>query len=444
MNKNEKIQTKVLSGFMELLPADQSTFDKMKDAIQSVYESYGFVSIDTPVIERAEVITTSAGGETEKQLYTFKKGDNELSLRFDLTVPLARYVAEHDRDLAFPFKRFAIGKSYRGESPQKGRFREFYQCDADIVGNGSLALANDAEIISMVNSVFTKLDIGDFCIKISNRKLLAGLAESLEEGKDAAVSLMRAVDKLEKIGEEGVQKELSESGISETSAERLFSFISSGISGDSKKTIANLKEFASKQGLVELFSLGINELEEVVNTARLLGVSEKNLDIDLSIARGLDYYTGTVFETKLRNDKIIGSVCSGGRYENLVATFGEKIMPGVGMSVGLTRLFSQLKEAELVSAGASTSAKVLIIPVSDDIKDVLRVALELRANSIATSIYFEDVKIKNKLAYADKIGVPFVVMIGEDEIKSGSYTLKNMHSGEQSSYTIPELIERLG
>ncbi|EKD24408.1 MAG: hypothetical protein ACD_81C00028G0002 [uncultured bacterium] len=423
--KDGQITTRVLPGFMELLPAEQIVFDGIKAVIEAVYEKYGFVALDTPVIERAEVLLAKAGGETEKQIYQFTKGDNDLALRFDLTVPLARYVSEHANDLVFPFRRCHIGKVYRGEKPQKGRYREFYQCDIDIIGDGSLSLMNDAEIPSVINEVFSKLDFGPFVIKISNRKLITGLLDSLEAGNQS-VGIIQTIDKLEKVGENEVRGLLVALGVPNPAIREIFQFI--GINGTPQEMLMALRNLCVDN---DIFRQGVSELDEVVCAMQALGVPEDRYVIDLTIARGLDYYTGTVYETVLRDYPGLGSICSGGRYDNLAEKYTDRKLPGVGISIGLTRLFSQLKEIGLIKTSVATPTKVLVVPLVEDMSMPLEIAKRIREAGISTEVYFEDTKMKNKLTYANKKGIPFVVLVGEDEIKSGLFAVKNMETGEQ-------------
>lgn len=431
--KNEIIATRVLPGFMELLPRDQIAFNKMLDKIRSVYEQYGFLPIDTPVIERADVIFAKIGGETAKQIYRFNKGDNDLALRFDLTVPLARYVAEHSNDLVFPFKRYHIGKVYRGENPQKGRFREFYQCDIDIIGNESLNLLNDAEVTMVIYDVFKKLDIGKFVIRVNNRKLITGILNSVGIG-DLSVDIMRLIDKIEKIGEDAVRESLSKFDVSEEILNKIFNFLS--IKGNCDEVLNSLYELNVDDNT---FRDGLSELQEVIKGMRMLGVPDNSFAIDLSIARGLDYYTGTVYETVLSDFPEIGSVCSGGRYDNLAEKYIDRKLPGVGISIGLTRLFSQLKMAGLIKDGQGTLTKTLIIPLTDDYTKTIEVASYLRNLNIASEIYFEGGKMKKKMTYADRAGFPYVILIGEEEILSNQYTLRNMKTGEQIKLNIGQI-----
>lgn len=421
------IPTRVLPGFMELLPAEQVVFDRMKATIEDVYRTYGFVALDTPAIERAEILLAKAGGETEKQIYQFTKGDNELALRFDLTVPLARYVSEHVNDLVFPFRRSHIAKVYRGERSQKGRYREFYQADIDIIGDGSLSLMNDAEIPSIIYAVFSKLNFGPFVIRISNRKLITGLLASLGIGH-LSTGVMQSIDKIEKIGAEEVRGLLIELGVPSAAIETIFAFIA--ITGPADAVLDALKGMSVQN---DTFELGIEELGEVVRYLGILGVPEDAYALDLTIARGLDYYTGTVYETVLREHPGLGSICSGGRYDNLAEKYTKRKLPGVGISIGLTRLFSQLKDAGLIEFGPATPTRALVVPLIDDMSVPLEIATAIREAGIAAEVYFEDAKMKNKLAYANKLGIPFVVLVGEDEVASGEFAVKNMTTGEQVS-----------
>lgn len=434
---NEKITTKVLPGFMELLPADQIVFDRMKAVIQSTFERYGYVPLDTPVIERAEVLLAKAGGETEKQIYRFNKGDTDLALRFDLTVPLARYVSEHLREITFPFRRCHVGKVYRGESPQKGRYREFYQCDIDIIGFGSLSLMNDAEIPSVIYQVFRKLDFGPFVIRISNRKLITGLLVALG-AKEQSVDVMRIIDKIEKVGKPAVEEMLKELGLAEGVTSRIFEFLE--IRGSTLEIIDALRKMSIDN---EQFQFGINELDSVMSNIQKLGVPLQYFGVDLSIARGLDYYTGTVYETVMTDHPNLGSVCSGGRYDNLAEKYTDNRLPGVGISIGLTRLFSQLKDAGLISAEQSTPTSVLVVPFVDDLSVPLAIASSLRNNGVPTEVYFEEAKFNKKMAYADKLGIPFVVIVGGDELSSGLYTVKNMKTREQVKVPIDRIYDNV-
>ena len=433
----EKVQPKTLPGFMELLPNEQIQMNEMKERIKKTYESFGFLPLDTPIIESAEVLLAKAGGETEKQIYRFEKGDNDLALRFDLTVPLAKYVSEHYHELTFPFRRYQIGKVYRGERPQKGRFREFYQCDVDIIGEGALSLYNDAEIPSIIYQTMHNLGFYDFTICINNRKILNGLFEEVGQ-KQNSVEIMRIIDKIEKIGPEKVAEELEELQVSQEAIRKILDFIQ--ITGNNDEKIAQLEKMIVQEGELQQ---GIQELKFVVQHVRALGVPEENFQIELSIARGLDYYTGTVYETFLNEYRSLGSICSGGRYDNLAEYYTDKKLPGVGVSIGITRLFYQLNELQALKQYKENMADVLIIPMVEDIKPCLPIATKLRENKIATQIYLEDKKIKAKLKYADKLHIPYVIFIGEDEIQNQKVTLKNMTTGEQQTIGIEEAIEKL-
>lgn len=431
------ITPSILPGFMELLPADQIVFNNMLDTIKKTYEKYGFIPVDTPMIEKSEVLLAKSGGDTEKQVYRFNKGDNDLSLRFDLTVPLARYVSQHFGELTFPFKRYHIGKVFRGEKPQKGRFREFYQCDIDIIGNENLSVVNDAEILSVIYSTFKALGFDDFTIRINNRKILNGFFENLKVTDKAEV--LRTIDKLEKIGEKAVISELKAIGLSSDDADSVLRFVN--IKGSCSKVIASLKELEIAN---EMFIEGIDELESVVNYIDSFKVPSANYTVDLTIARGLDYYTGTIYETILNQYPSIGSVCSGGRYDNLAQTYTNKKLPGVGISIGLTRLFYQLREAGILGEmKKATPSQILVIPMAETMTQALEIASELRNADIATEVYFNEGKMGKKFSYADKLGIPYVLVVGEDEINSGKFKLKNMTTGEQNELDIAQIVESL-
>jgi len=435
--KENIITPSILSGFMELLPHDQMLFNKILETIKLSYERFGFIPLDTPTIEKSEVLLAKSGGETEKQVYRFNKGDNDLSLRFDLTVPLARYVAQHYNDLTFPFRRYQIGKVFRGEKTQKGRFREFYQCDIDIIGNEKLSIINDAEILSVIYSTFKALGFDDFTIRINNRKVLNGFFDSL--GIENKAEVLRVVDKIDKIGNGAVNKELNDLGIDQGIAQKIMMFIE--IKGGNTEVINKLKQMEINN---DLFKSGIEELEKVCEYIKYFNIPEKNNAIDLTIARGLDYYTGTVYETILDNYPSIGSVCSGGRYDNLAQNYTDKKLPGVGISIGLTRLFYQLKEAGIIGAiKKSTPTVMLVIPMSDTINNALEFSSKIREAGIATEVFFNEGKIAKKFTYADKLGIPFVVVIGEDEVKSGLFKLKNMLTGEQETINADEIIQKI-
>lgn len=433
-----KVQPKTLSGFMELLPNEQVLFNQMVDKIRSSYEKFGFLPIDTPVIESSEVLLAKAGGETEKQLYTFTKGDSNLTLRFDLTVPLAKYVAEYYNQITFPFRRYQIGKVYRGERAQRGRFREFYQCDIDIIGDGELNIINDAEIPAIMHETFKSLGLENFSIHINNRKILNGLFEAANV-KEKSVDIMRTIDKIEKIGKETVIAIFKDDyKMEEDSINTIVSFIE--IDGTTDEKIEKLEALGIDN---ELYTKGVEELKEVIKHIRLFNVPDEAFEIDLSIARGLDYYTGTVYETFLNDYKSIGSICSGGRYNDLAGYYTDKELPGVGMSIGLTRLFFILNDIGLIKTDKKSISDVLVISMVDDLSKSIEVANELRNAGINTEIYFDNKKIKAKFKYADRLNMPYVIVIGEDEIKSGMLTIKDMQEGTQEQMKIEDIIEKL-
>ncbi len=420
-----KTEPRTLSGFMELLPNEQILFNQMKKVIEETYQKFGFLPLDTPVIELSEVLLAKAGGETEKQIYRFNKGDNDLSLRFDLTVPLSKYVAKNYGNLNFPFRRYQIGKVYRGERTQKGRFREFYQCDIDVIGDGELDLINDAEIPSVIYTIFTKLGFSNFTIRLNNRKILNGLFEDLNQ-KEKATDILRIIDKIDKIGKDEVIEELLKIEIEKSAINKIMNFIS--ISGSSDEKIEKLKGLGIEN---ETFKKGVEELEYVVKHMRIFEIPENNFNVDLTIARGLDYYTGTVYETFFNDYRELGSVCSGGRYENLAEYYTDKKLPGVGISIGLTRLFYKLNEMNLIKADKKSVADVLIIPMTEDLTVPIQIANKLRKEGTNTEIYLNNKKLKAKFKYADKLEIPYVIVIGEDEIQTRKYTLKNMDTGEE-------------
>lgn len=424
----ERIKPRTLSGFMELLPEKQAQMERIMETLRKTYSLYGFAALDTPIIEASEVLLAKGGGETEKQIYRFEKGDTDLSLRFDLTVPLAKYVAINYGQLTFPFRRYQIGKVYRGERAQRGRFREFYQADIDVIGDGELDIMNEAEIPAIIYRTFTAMGLTKFKIRVNNRKVLNGFFAILGLS-DKAAEVMHTIDKLDKIGAEKCRALLIESGVSENQADEIMRFIA--ISGTSAQKLEALTKYESRS---EVFDLGLSELKAVAGFLPEFGVPETNFEIDLTIARGLDYYTGTVYETTLTDHPEIGSVCSGGRYDNLVEYYTDKKLPGVGISIGLTRLFYVLEEQGMLSDEIITApSDVLIIPMTEDISKAISTATLFRENGIRTMLYSENKKFKAKMSYADKIGVPFVVFIGDDEIKEGVIKVKDMQSGEQTS-----------
>ncbi len=422
MNQTEP---RTLAGFMELLPNEQILFEQMKQTIENTYQKFGFLPLDTPIIELSEVLLAKAGGETEKQIYRFNKGETDLSLRFDLTVPLSKYVAKNYGNLSFPFRRYQVGKVYRGERTQKGRFREFYQCDIDVIGDGELDIINDAELPSIIYTIFKELGFDNFTICINNRKILNGLFESLGQ-KENSVEILRVIDKIDKIGKEAVIEELTKLKVEKTEIETIMNFIA--IDGTSDEKIEKLENLGIEN---EVYAKGVEELKQVVKNIRLFGVPDNNFKVDLTIARGLDYYTGTVYETFLNDYREVGSVCSGGRYENLAEYYTDKKLPGVGISIGLTRLFYKLNELNLIKAEQKSVSQVLIIPMLEDLEQPIKLATELRKLGVNTEVYLNDKKLKAKFKYADKLKIPYVVVIGENEIATNMANIKNMETGEE-------------
>ena len=422
------IKPRTLSGFMELLPGKQIQFERMVSILRDTYSSYGFAPLDTPAIEDAQILLAKGGGDTEKQIYRFQKGDSDLALRFDLTVPLAKYVALHCNDLAFPFRRFQISKVYRGERAQRGRFREFYQADIDIIGDGKLDILNEAEIPAIIYNVFKGFGLTRFQIRVNNRKILNGFYAMMELSEKSG-EIMRTVDKLDKIGPEKVKVILmgEECGLSDAQADEILKFIA--ITGTNAEVIAALEGYTGRN---EIFDLGLSELKAVTANLAAFGVPEENFAVDLTIARGLDYYTGTVYETTLLDHPEIGSVCSGGRYDNLAGYYIEKQLPGVGISIGLTRLFYVLDEQGLLNpALPSAPAEALVLPMTADPAPAIALAQSLRSAGLKVQLYGEQKKFKQKMTYANKLGVPFAVLLGEDEIAEGMCSVKNMTTGEQ-------------
>lgn len=436
MKKQIKVIPRTLPGFMELKPNEQILFNQIKEKIEESYKRFGFLPLDTPILELSEVLLAKAGGETEKQIYRFTRGD-DLAMRFDLTVPLAKYVSKNYGELQFPFRRYQIGKVYRGERPQKGRFREFYQADIDIIGDGELSIMNDAEIPSIIYTTFKSLGFDDFTIRINNRKILNGLFEYLNI-VELSTEIMRIIDKLEKIGKENVKLELLKLNIEEEIVDKILEFIS--ISGDNEEKIEALEKLNIKN---EVFEKGLFELKEVVKYIRLFGVPEGNFSIDLTIARGLDYYTGTVYETFLDNYREIGSVCSGGRYDNLAENYTDKSLPGVGIAIGVTRLFDQLNDLKLIKTEKESISDVLVISTSDDVSECLPIANTFRKEGINTEVYMNDKKMKAKFKYADKLKIPYLAIIGEDELKENKVSLKNLVTGKQDTINMQEAVEIL-
>ena len=437
MEHIKRVEPRTLSGFMELLPQDQIKFNEMLDIIKKTYELYGFLPEETPIIESSEVLLAKAGGETEKQIYSFRKGDKDLSLRFDLTVPLAKYVAQYYNDLTFPYRRYQIGKVFRGERAQKGRYREFYQCDIDIIGDGKLSIINDAEIPSVIYTTFKNLGFDNFIIKINNRKILNGLFDELNISQKKTEILI-IIDKLEKIGMEAVKEELRKLELSNGIINKIEEFFK--IDGTTDEKLEKLEQLGFNS---YIFKEGLQELKEVVKYVRLFNVEEKNFTVDLTIARGLDYYTGTVYETNLVGYESIGSICSGGRYENLASYYTKKNLPGVGISIGLTRLFYNLKELGLLNTTKKSISKVGIIPMGSEFEEAVNISNLLRENNIPNEIYKEDSKIKNKFSYANNLDIPYVIIIGQEEKEKGMFTIKNMITGDQNMLSASDILKIL-
>ena len=433
-----KVQPRTLSGFMELMPARQIQFDRMMAILRDSYSLYGFTPLDTPIIEASEVLLAKGGGETEKQIYRFQKGDSDLSLRFDLTVPLAKYVAQYSGQLAFPFRRFQIGKVYRGERAQRGRFREFYQADIDIIGDGKLDISNDAEIPAIIYRTFTSLGLKRFQIRVNNRKILNGFYAMLDLTHESG-AIMRTVDKLDKIGAAQVKELLmaEEIGLNAEQAGEIMRFIA--INSSNAEVLQALEGY---RGRHPLFDEGLDELTTVARYLAAFGVPEDHFKVDLTIARGLDYYTGTVYETTMLDHPEIGSICSGGRFDNLAEYYTDKKLPGVGISIGLTRLFFVLEDQGYLNDQLNTApADALILPMTEDLSAAIALATQLRSAGVRTQLYGEQKKFKQKMSYADKLGVPYVIFLGEEEIASGVTAVKNMRTGEQVKVSPDEAVK---
>jgi histidyl-tRNA synthetase len=442
------IEPRTPPGVMELLPRDQIAFQHVLDTIRRGYERFGFLPVETPAYELVDVLLTKSGGETEKQIYFVQSTgarqqgrDPDLALRFDLTVPLARYVAEHERDLAFPFRRYQIQRVYRGERAQKGRFREFYQCDIDVIGKDTLPLAFDAEIPAVINHVFSELKVGGFTINFNNRKLLIGLLASLGLGEAEKQTLvLREIDKLDKVGRAKVEESLcgGELALAPGTAARILDLIA--LDGSNSEIVSSLERMTVEG---DVFAQGLAELRTVLDGLRAFDVPESRIRVNLAIARGLDYYTGTVYETFLDDFRGIGSVCSGGRYENLASQYTKSRLPGVGISIGATRLFYQLKEAGVIGPAASTAAALVTLLDPALAPECYRVAAELRRAGVNTEITLEPAKIAKQLKYADRAGIRFAVLVGSDEAARGTATLKDLLRGTQEEVARADLAARI-
>lgn len=429
------VNPSILPGFLELLPEDQKKFDKLRAIIEENFKKYGFVNLDTALIEKEEILLSKGGGETSKQIYRIAKESTAQALRFDLTVSLARFVAMHAHELNFPFRRYQIGKVYRGERNQKGRYREFYQCDIDIIGNDKLSLLNDAEIPSVIYNIFKDMGFEELSFHINNRKLINGFLYSL--GVADIESCLRTIDKLAKIGKENTCAELISQGLEGGQADKIFEFLQEA----SNETLIERAEALCCDN--ESFIQGLRELKDLYVNMQKFGVDKKNIKIDFSITRGLDYYTGSVFETFLNGYEAIGSVCSGGRYEDLASNFSKQKFPGIGLSIGLTRLYYQFSQAgildELLGEG---ERQVLVLPFSEaDMDYAIEIVNELRKNNITSQLYSEDGKMKKKFAYADKLNVAYSLIVGENERLDRSVAVKNMSTGLQENVKIDRLID---
>ena len=429
------IQPSTLPGMMELLPEDQMVFDTIKRRIEDVFIKNAFFSIDTPAIEKLDVLLSKGGGETSKQVYRIDSSKKNQGLRFDLTVPLAKYVSMYMQDLAFPFRRYQIAKVYRGERNQKGRYKEFYQCDIDIIGNQKLSLYNDAEIVKCMYEALKSIDVPDFEFQFNNRKILNGYFSNL--GVEDFESCLRIIDKLDKIGIDNVKEELSKLNLDNEKIDSILNFLQ--IDGTNQEIIEKLELLNIAN---DLFVCGLDELKFVYDDILSLGVSPDNIKINLSITRGLDYYTGSVFETFFKEYREIGSICSGGRYDSLANNFTKSKLPGVGMSIGLTRLFYQLQELNLVK-GQQTNFDCIIIPMKGYEKNAVKLMKDLRSSSIRCMSYLEDDKLKKKFNYADKLSVKYVIIIGQDEVEQNKFTLRNMENGNQELLELNQIIEKL-
>ena len=434
-----KMTPRTLSGFMELLPAPQQQMERIMEVLRRTYSLYGFTPLDTPVIEASEVLLAKGGGETEKQIYRFEKGDADLSLRFDLTVPLAKYVALHYNELSFPFRRYQIGKVYRGERAQRGRFREFYQADIDVIGDGKLDITNEAEIPAIIYKTFTSLGLQRFQIRVNNRKILNGFYAMLGLSEKSG-DIMRTVDKLDKIGADKVRLCLiDDCALTAEQADEIMKFIAIG--GTNTQVLEALGRYAGRN---EIFDEGLSELSTVVKYLGSFGIPEENFAVDLTIARGLDYYTGTVYETTLLDHPEIGSVCSGGRYDNLAEYYTDRQLPGVGISIGLTRLFYVLGEQGLLNDQLPTApADVLVLPMTEDFAPAIAAATALRQQGIKTQLYTEAKKFKAKMSYADKLRIPYVLFLGDDEAAAGVVSVKDMVSGAQEQLPLEDACRKI-
>lgn len=431
-----KVQPRTPSGFGEYLPSEQIEFNRLLDIVRSTYEKYGFAPIDTPDLELSEVLLAKGGGETEQEVYRFTRGRNDLTLRYDLTIPLARYAAEHQNDLVFPFRRYHIGKVHRAERAQAGRFREFYQCDIDVIGSDSTII--DAEFPAVINEIFDQFGFGEFTIRINNRLILNGFFEGIGLA-NVSRDVLRTIDKMEKISHDELVSELKEIGLNEEQTARVLEF--TDIQGSNDEILDSLKQ----TGITNLsFTEGVAKLEILINTLRSMNVPESRFKIDLKIARGLDYYTGTVYETILNEHPGLGSVCSGGRYDDLAKHYTATELPGVGISIGLTRLFYKLREAGVIAPKQHSPANVVVMPIDENNLDYgIEVAAKLRAEAIATVLYSEPDQLKKKLRYADRMGFTYVILLGDKEKSTSTVSLKNMPASTSENVSIGQAIKTI-
>ncbi len=431
--KEKKIVPRKLAGFWELDPEKEYVFEYVLDKIRDVFYKHAFLPLDTPVMELSDVLLAKSGGDLDKEIYRFEKGSTDACLRYDFTVPLARYVAMKEGELTFPFKRFQIGKVYRGERPQKGRYREFYQCDADIIGFEKLSLVADAECISLYDDIFSNLGLK--CnVEISSRKILFGLIQDLKK-EDKFNSIASALDKFEKIGDTATNELLKEIDLSEKERSVLLEYIK--ICGN----FSNIKSKLEKLSKNEMFLQGICELEQIDKHLRNMNV--ENYFYNMAIIRGHNYYTSCVFEVFLEGMRNLGAMGGGGRYDNLAEYFTEKKLPGVGMSIGISRLFDVLVQNNLIAVDADKKSKASIIPLGDNLDHCLNLCSKLRADSVACEVLFEDKSFKSKLKDANRSNVPFVIIVGDDEVSTKKYTVKNMQTGEQNQLTYEEILNVL-
>lgn len=446
-DKKDRVSVGPISGFPEWTPAERIMEQHMLDTIRSSFERYGFSPIETSSVERNEVLTAKGGTEAERQIYRLTSlhpqsvdDAREYSLHFDLTVPLARYVAQRYGDLVFPFRRYQIQKVWRGERPQHGRFREFTQCDIDIVGDGELGLMADAEIPAVITEVFSQLNIGAFCIRISNRKILTGYLEHLGYDDNETADILREADKVERQGAGPVREYLANNGADEAKIDNILGLVQA--EGTSQQILDSLK---AKTGIGERFEQGVSELSTVIEFASSFGIPEANLQVDLGIIRGLDYYTGTIYETRLIDHPQLGSICSGGRYDDLASYFVGRTLPGVGISIGLSRLFSQLIRAEILQAGAATVAPVLVTTPDESLyRRAIEFASDLRSANIATEIYFEKARLARQLRYASRKGFRIAVIPLDEDLEAGNVRFRDMETGDEQVVPVEGLSDEIG